>query len=94
MTIKLVKDLASPSLRKIERYLDTVPKAAFDFFKKTTPIDTGNARRNTRLQNTAIVAGYDYATELDKGSSTQARNGMVKPTTQHINRLIRQGVKK
>lgn len=95
MGIKLVKDLVTPSLTKIENNLEGIPRKALDFFVKQTPKDTGNARRKTRLQgNKTILAGYDYATELDKGTSTQAPKGMTKPTKEYIDRLIRLGVRK
>lgn len=94
MTIKLIKDAATPSLKKIENFLQSVPSKAHKFFVDSTPRNTGNAKRNTRLQGDTIRAAYPYATDLDKGSSRQAPKGMTKPTSDYVNKLIRQGVKK
>lgn len=94
MTLKLVKDTMTLSLKNIEQRLDRIPRQAYDFFKNTTPKDTGQARRNTRLRDNTISANYQYATNLDKGSSRQAPKGMTGPTTDYITKLIRQGVKK
>lgn len=71
-----------------------VPRAilddAYDFFVKTTPIDTGNARRNTNKDdiNYKITADYPYAERLDKGWSKQAPDGMVQPTIDHVQRRV------
>lgn len=94
MTIKLSKDAVTPSLNRIERFLDSVPAKAHKFFVEQTPKDSGRARRSTKLQGDTIRAAYPYATELDKGRSRQAPKGMTKPTTDYVNKLIRQGVKK
>ena len=94
MTIRLSKDAVTPSLNKIERFLESVPAKAHKFFVDQTPRQSGRARRSTRLQGDTIRADYPYATELDKGSSRQAPKGMTKPTTDFVNKLLRQGVKK
>lgn len=57
---------------------------ALDFFKKTTPIQSGNARRRTRREDQKIVADYPYAERLDQGSSRQAPDGMSEPTIEFI----------
>jgi hypothetical protein len=66
---------------------------AFRFFKGITPIRSGNARANTDLRGDTIEAQYPYAGVLDKGrhmtssgmrGSTQAPNGMSRPTENHI----------
>lgn len=67
----------------------SVMQDAFEYFRKLTPIKTGNARRNTRLNNDQIQANYQYAEVLDKGrhmtpkgprGSAQAPRGMSQPT--------------
>jgi len=92
MTVK--KDKITPSLEEIEKGLLAIPKKAHKFFKKTTPIDTGYARRRTRLQGNTIKAGYKYASYLDKGHSKQAPNGMSKPTLDYLNDLVRKIMRK
>lgn len=75
-----------------------VMQRAFEFFKRITPIATGNARRNTRLVNWKIVANYPYAFVLDKGKhmtnrgargSNQAPNGMTQPTVKKFGLWVR-----
>jgi len=62
----------------------------YKFFKDITPIDQGNAKRNTRKKgNDSIHADYAYATRLNKGWSNQARAGMAKPTIEHLQKYIK-----
>ena len=84
----------TPSLDKIQRDLQQVPREAHDFFVKGTPKRTGNARNKTRLQGNVINAGYNYADRLDKGYSRQAPKGMTAPTTSFITRLLRRIIRK
>jgi len=88
---------------KLRGIKKNVMQKAFAYFKGITPVDTGNARRNTRLSSTyRIVANYAYAFVLDKGrhmtssgarGSKQAPQGMSKPTIkkfgQWVNNFIR-----
>jgi hypothetical protein len=69
----------------------------FTKFKEITPIDKGNARRNTKLVNDEIQADYPYATVLDQGrgvrdgqmrGSDQAPKGMSDPTIKHVEQYI------
>jgi len=83
------KDSINPSLTNIVNELQTkVTKKAFLEFKVRTPVRTGNAKRKTRLKGNTIHAAYPYATNLDKGSSRQAPQGMSKPTTDLITKEI------
>lgn len=78
-------------LKTVMTKLNNLPTEAFNYFVKTTPIDTGNARRSTRLvQNKTIEANYAYAQRLDQGYSKQAPNGMIKPTEQFIKTRVKQ----
>lgn len=90
LNLKLKRNTVTPDLRKKVSALAKVPKEAYDVFKQTTPIKTGNARRKTRLQGETIKANYPYATELDAGASRQAPEGMVKPTERFITRRVKQ----
>jgi hypothetical protein len=62
----------------------------YKFFKDVTPIDQGNAKRNTRKQGKdSIHADYAYAGRLNRGWSNQARDGMAKPTIEHLQKYIK-----
>lgn len=61
---------------------------AFPFLKKKTPIKTGNARRNTKLQNTTIKSNYSYAGDLDDGTSRQAPDGFTEPTIDRLGVIV------
>lgn len=89
MKVKKVKDDITPDLKRIKAELQALPKDVYNFFVNTTPIDTGNARRKTKLNGKVIEADYEYASVLDKGYSKQAPKGMVEPTTQYLDRQIR-----
>lgn len=90
MTVRLVKDSMTASLKKIQSNLDKLPEQAYEQWVKTTPKRTGNARRRTRLHGDTIHANYAYAEKLDSGSSTQAPDGMSKPVEKFIrSRLAR-----
>lgn len=92
--LKVVKNQITPSLKKKVAELNKVPKEAYDKFKATTPIKTGNARRRTRLQGEVIKADYQYATELDAGKSRQAPEGMTKPTERFITKRVKNIMRK
>ena len=104
MSVKKVKDTMNSSLIQIQRKLLAVPKEAFEFFRKTTPIDSGNARKKTSLKSGNVIhADYEYAQVLDRGrhmtsrgmrGSTQAKDGMSKPTAKFIDQKIKQILRK
>ena len=79
-----VNDKLTPSLRRIQQQLATVPEQAFKFWETQTPVQSGNARRSTRLQGETIKASYPYATRLNEGYRQQAPNGMSEPTDKFI----------
>ena len=78
----------------MEKKLINVPRKAYRYWLNITPKDTGNAKRKTKLKKNKIVAGYDYASYLDKGHSKQAKDGMVKPTKIYIDKLVKSIVRK
>ena len=94
MTVKLVSDTMSKSLKKIQQDLATLPKELYDFWVKQTPIQSGNARRKTRLEKNTIAARYPYAQRLDQGWSNQAPDGMSKPTEKELSRLLDKKIRK
>jgi hypothetical protein len=77
--------------KMVEKMVDdakALPKEALAFFKKQTPIRSGNARRRTALQGNKINANYAYAQPLDEGRSEQSPDGMVEPTIEHIEKVL------
>lgn len=94
MAIKLrVTANMSDAKKKTDRMvqqLSQLPTQAADYFRSITPIRSGNARRNTRLQGKNVIIGdYPYAERLDQGYSDQAPEGMTQPTEQWINKKLR-----
>lgn len=91
MQIKKIYDRMSPSLLENARKLrNSLPKETLAVWVKNTPVDTGNARRKTKLSQNTIVANYKYAVPLDQGRSRQAPQGMDKPTWEWFKRRVKQ----
>jgi hypothetical protein len=89
MTVRLDKDTISPSIKKMKAALELLPQQAFREWVKDTPIQTGNARRKTRLNKNTIEAQYPYAQRLDEGSSKQAPKGMSEPVQKFVEQQMR-----
>jgi hypothetical protein len=75
-------------MEKLKEELEDLPEAAHAEFIKNTPVRSGNARRNTQLRDTRIIANYNYSQQLEDGGSRQAPEGMIKPTEQWIQREV------
>lgn len=84
-------------MRNASKIKETVMPKAYNDFVNTTPIDTGNARSNTKLQNYVIIANYAYAKVLDAGrrmtskgmrGSNQQPFGMRNPTIVKIKQYV------
>ena len=88
MSVTLTVNKMTNSLKKIQKKLDNLPKEAFTEFVKETPIRSGNARRNTKLQGKTINANYAYAKRLNEGYSKQSPEGMSKPTEDFIKKRV------
>lgn len=58
------------------------------YYKTITPIDSGNAKRNTQHTQKRIIANYAYAGRLDEGWSKQAPNGMTDPAIEAFDEFI------
>ncbi len=80
--------------KNLENIGPDVMKESGEFFKKTTPIRSGNARSNTRTVKTRIEARYGYAGRLDDGWSQQAPKGMSEPTEKDIDKQVDQYLRK
>lgn len=71
-------------LKRVQREAEVSWNDTGNYFKKITPKDTGNARRNTRKKPNEILADYAYAGRLDEGWSKQAPNGMSDPAIEYF----------
>jgi hypothetical protein len=82
-------------INQLEKALDpdNLAKEAYAYFKRETPIRSGNARSRTRLMKNEIQADYPYAQRLDAGYSKQAPFGMTKPTDKFIQEYINKQAK-
>ena len=88
LNVKGVSQVSS-KLKKIQNKLDKVPAEAHKVFVANTPVRSGNARRNTKLQKDTIAANYPYAKRLNEGYSKQSPKGMVEPTLAFIRKRIK-----
>jgi hypothetical protein len=88
-----IKDNITSTLQSIEKKLASIPKEAYTEFLNETPVRSGNARRNTKLEGTKIKARYAYAGKLDQGYSKQSPEGMSKPTEDFIKKRLAQILK-
>lgn len=94
MTIKVDISDCLQQFTQLAQVPQKVADEAHRYFVAKTPIRTGNARRNTRLNNTTITADYPYAQRLDEGYSKQAPDGMVDPTLKEVDRLMQKEIKR
>lgn len=83
---------AQNRISQIKKIMDErhLTRVAYDYFKKITPVKSGNARAHTTMSGNEIRAEYPYAKRLDNGWSKQAPNGMVQPTVDYLNKYIKQ----
>jgi hypothetical protein len=88
VTVTKTQDRMTRDLERRMAQLKQVPEQAYEVFVKSTPKDTGNARKNTRLRGETIEAKYPYATRLDQGYSRQSPEGMSKPTESFLQKTV------
>jgi hypothetical protein len=83
---------AKNRVAQVDKVLDAnrLAQVAGEYFKKVTPVDTGNARRSTSVQGNTVYAHYPYAKRLDQGYSKQAPKGMVQPTIDFLRQYVKQ----
>jgi hypothetical protein len=76
-------------MSKASTALDTLPEFAEGAMQANTPIRTGNARNNTKLQGNKVVADYAYAQRLEDNWSPQTRGqGIIAPTERDIQKEV------
>lgn len=80
-SVKINATRAIKKLDKMTDFPDDIIEKGYDVFYEETPVDKGNARRNTKLNKRKgkIQANYPYAKRLDNGYSKQSPEGMSKP---------------
>jgi hypothetical protein len=95
-----INNKISEDITRKQKQLSNLPNDVFIFFRDITPVQTGNARRNTRFDKAKgeIVANYAYAEVLDQGrgvrggqmrGSTQAPKGMSKPSEEFMAKRLK-----
>jgi hypothetical protein len=100
-----VNDKITTDLIRKQQQINKLPEQAFMYWKSITPIDKGNAKRNTTFNraNEEIVSNYPYAEVLDQGrgfrdgkmrGSKQAPKGMSKPTEEYIAKQLQKIMRK
>ena len=83
MQVKFDHTQLDQLVKDFKKEAAALPQASLNKFVSLTPIDKGNARRNTKLRGKdVIVADYPYAERLDTGWSKQAPKGMSEPFEQ------------
>jgi hypothetical protein len=83
------------ALKNQIKAVEKLPGKALQYFKAQTPIDTGRARRSTKLEDKKTIhADYPYAQKLDDGHSQQAPQGMTKPTEKWVREQFKKIFKK
>lgn len=82
-------------VKELRKEAAALSQASLAKFVSLTPIDKGNARRNTKLRGKdVIVADYPYAERLDTGWSKQAPRGMSEPFEQWFRNYTEKRFKK
>ena len=96
MKIRIDTSIFDRRMGKLEDLPRDTIKDAYPILKKNTPIQNGNARRNTvlRLGQDKILSNYSYAGKLDDGFSKQAPEGFTKPTIEHMRSYVKRKIGK
>ena len=93
----------NPTTDKCQRCGKGRDAQLYQEFYRLTPVKSGNAKQNTKLVGNTIEADYPYAQVLDDGrsfrqgqmrGSTQAPQGMTKPTMALMNTLVQAQIAK
>lgn len=88
--IKVSVNIADPSQleRELGRFVEGLMADIVVTARRKTPIQSGNARRGWkqtgRGTQSQVENSVPYIGRLDRGSSRQAPNGIVKPTINEV----------
>ena len=77
-----------------EAIAQTLPREAYNEFRRNTPYRSGNAFRNTTLRDSTIEANYPYAQRLDDGYSSLKPQGMTEPTEKFLEKRVNDLIRK
>jgi hypothetical protein len=79
----------------LEIMTEEVMKEGYKYFRNQTPIRGGNARNRTKLEKKHVIgARYGYAERLDEGWSKQSPKGMTEPTSNELDKLVGNYIKR
>jgi hypothetical protein len=73
MALRINDKVYKKKIKKLEKFVaNRLPKLTLDEYKQNTPIDGGNARRNTKITKKrrtgfTILANYAYSGVIDQG---------------------------
>lgn len=101
-SIKINKKQVDDLFDTVKELPGYVLEEGYDYFKRITPIRSGNAKRKTVLKkgkqfdtrSNKIHADYPYAGRLDEGWSKQARRGMTDPTYEQMKKFTDDFIRK
>lgn len=95
MGIKIDKSEVEQMFKELQEMPEYVMKEAHVYLRAQTPVKSGNARRNTKLERKYTIGSrYPYADRLDTGWSNQAPRGFTDPTTKEIDNLVGDKIRK
>jgi hypothetical protein len=94
MTFKVNDTQFQDLLRDLGKMPEVVMKEAHTYYRRETPIRSGNARSKTSRKNLTIKSAYPYAARLDEGWSKQSPQGMTDPTSDKMDEYVSNYVKK
>lgn len=98
VSLKINKSDMRKLQSRIDNAVNNATEDTYDFFKRKTPIKSGNARRNTKYKegsrSTKIIGDYNYSGVLDAGRSKQAPKGMTSPSLQELRKQIAKNFRK
>jgi len=98
MSIKINKNDIKQLQKDIAEAIEESMKDTYKFYRKATPVRSGNARNKTKYRETSrsynIESRYDYAGPLDAGSSKQAPKGFTTPSFNFLKDQITKKFKK
>lgn len=80
--------------KELEEMPKSVMKNAYPYLLSQTPVRSGNARNQTKLNDTTINSNYAYADRLNTGWSNQAPDGFTTPTEKRIDKEISNYIKR
>jgi len=94
MALNFNMSAANKMFDQAEAIARTLPREAYDEFRKYTTVRSGNAFRNTTLRGNTIDANYPYAQRLDDGYSQLNPQGMTEPTEKFLEKRVNDLIRK